>query len=383
MTDRFPFHRFAGSHFEVGRQHGEALRPSILLHLERLERRFARQGFTLEQAEEAALGYRAGIRSVSVGLDDEISGLSVGAGIPLGAAFLLQLRAEVFVELVGRHSAEQECTTFAILPERAGGGRGFVGQNADLPAMYHDLMAVVRIAVDGEPEVLMVLPAGQVSYIGINDAGLGVFANYLHCPRWREGFPRYLYTRVALRERTVASAEKALRTLHRASSRNIIMLDSTGGAVDLENTPETMTALHPENGVLVHANHYLHGDYAATETNPWVENSRIRYRRLRSLIEDAGDVISEDEIAVMLRDRNDTGDELSIHPEDDPRDVDSEDRNMTVASVIAEPGRGQMWVASGPPSRFAYRRFTFGAAGAAGDAGATTETARAAASAAE
>ncbi|PRI12368.1 C45 family autoproteolytic acyltransferase/hydolase [Leucobacter massiliensis] len=359
MTDSFPFHRFAGSHFEVGRQHGEALRPRIQLHLERLERRFARQGFTLEQAEQAALGYREGIRSASAGLDEEINGLSAGAGISLGAAFLLQLRAEVFVELVGRHGAEQECTTFAILPERAGKGRGFVGQNADLPAMYHDLMTVVRIAVDGEPEVLMVTPAGQISYIGINDAGLGVFANYLHCQRWREGFPRYLYTRIALLERTVAAAEEALRGLHRASSRNIIMLDSGGRSVDLENTPETMTALHPEHGVLVHANHYLHEDYAVNESNPWAENSRIRYRRLRTQIEEAGAVIGEEEIAAMLRDRSDAGDELSIHPEDDRRDIDPEDRNMTVTSVIAEPGRGQIWVASGPPSRFAYQRYAF------------------------
>ncbi|UOR01456.1 C45 family peptidase [Leucobacter allii] len=359
MTDSFPFHRFAGSHFEVGRQHGEALRPRILRHLERLERRFARQGFTLDDAEGAALAYRESIRAVSTGLDEEIHGLAEGAGIPLGAAFLLQLRAEVFVDLVGRHGAEQECTTFAILPERSGTARGFVGQNADLPAMYHDLMTVVRVAVADEPEVLMVTPAGQISYIGINDAGLGVFANYLHCASWRAGFPRYLYTRIALRERTVGDAEAALRRLHRASSRNIIMLDSRGGAVDLENTPETMLALAPEDGVLVHANHYVHGSLVANESNPWVENSRIRQRRLAARIEAADGPIGEEEIAAMLRDRSDVGNALSIHPEDDVRDVDPEDRNMTVTSVIAEPGRGQIWVASGPPSRSPYAHYAF------------------------
>lgn len=359
MTASFPFHHFEGSHFEVGRQHGASLRPRIHLHLDRLERRFARQGIAFEQAEQAALGYRPRIRAVSEGLDDEVRGLAEGASISLGAAFLLQLRAEVFFDLVGRHGAAQECTTFAILPERTGTDRGFVGQNADLPAMYHDLMTVLHLSVEGEPAVLMVTPAGQISYIGINEAGLGVFGNYLHCASWREGFPRYLYTRIALRERTVGDAEAELRGLHRASSRNIIMLDARGSAVDLENTPEVMVSLAAERGVLVHANHYLHEGLTSHESNPWLENSRTRYRRLVSLI-DATARIDPHEIARMLRDRSDVGDELSILPEDDDRTVDAEDRNMTVTSVIAEPARGQLWVASGPPSRHEYRRYAFG-----------------------
>ncbi len=359
MTASFPFHHFTGSHTEVGRQHGAALKDQIALHLDRLRRRFERQGFTLSQAEEAALEYRSSIRHVSVGLDEEIAGLAEGAGISLGAAFLLQLRAEVFVQLVGKHGAEQECTTFAILPELGASDRGFVGQNADLPAMYHDLMAVVHLAVDGEPEVLMVIPAGQISYIGLNNAGLGVFGNYLHCASWRQGFPRYLYTRVALRERSVAAAEAALRQLDRASSRNVIMLDAAGSAVDLENTSETIVALHPVNGFLAHANHYLESTLQHNESNPWLENSEIRYARLASSIAGGGTHIAPADIAAMLRDRSDTGNELSIYPEDDDRDIAEEDRNMTVTSVIAEPGRGQFWVASGPPSRYEYHRFTF------------------------
>lgn len=363
MTVSFPFHHFAGSHHEVGRQHGAALRQQIAVHLDRLQRRFERQGITIAQAEEAALDYRSSIREVSVGLDEEIHGLAEGAEITLGAAFLLQLRAEVFVQLVGKHGAEQECTTFAILPERGSENRGFVGQNADLPAMYHDLMTVVRVSVDDEPELLMVIPAGQISYIGINNAGLGVFGNYLHCASWRDGFPRYLYTRVALREASVEAAEAALRRLHRASSRNVIMLDAGGTAVDLENTAESMVSIQPAQGFLAHANHYLDPSLQHNESNPWLENSQLRYERLAGSIADGGTDIAPRDIAEMLRDRSDIGNELSIYPEDDDRGVDEEDRNMTVTSVIAEPGRGQIWVASGPPSRHEYRRFSFADAG--------------------
>lgn len=355
----FPFFHFTGSHADVGREHGRALRDAIHLHLERLERRFARQGVPLGRAESAALVYEPAIEAASPGLVAEIHGLAEGADVSAGAAFLLQLRAEVFVDLVGRHGAEQECTTFAISPERTGTTRGFVGQNADLPAMYHDLMTVQQLSVEGEPQVMMATPAGQISYIGINDAGLGVFGNYLHSDRWRLGFPRYLYTRVALRQSTVPDAERELRGLHRASSRNIIMLDAAGRAVDLENTAEEMISLHAERGVLVHANHYADARLAGDETNPFLENSQTRHRRLSARIDAAEGPIGPHEIAAMLRDRSDHGDELSIHPEDDQRTLDAEDRNMTVTSVIAEPARGQVWIASGPPSLHTYRRHGF------------------------
>ncbi len=359
MTTTFPYHRFSGTHHEVGRQHGSALKTQIHAHLAKLEQRFGRQGFKLVQAEGAALGYRAEVRAASEGLDDEIRGLAEGAGISLGAAYLLQLRAEVFVDLVGRHGAEQECTTYAILPERAPGQRGFVGQNADLPEMYHEFMTVVRLSVEGEPEVLMVTPAGQISYIGINSAGLGVFGNYLHCAGWRVGFPRYLYTRIALLHGSVAEAERALRQLHRASSRNIIMLDAQGGAVDLENTPEAIVGIEPSRGYLVHANHYVDERLAPNERNPHAENSRIRHHRLATLIGAAESAVGPEEIATMLRDRSDEGDALSLHPEDELRELEHGDRNMSVTSVIAEPGRGELWIADGPPSRHRYRRFSF------------------------
>ncbi|MFC7741723.1 hypothetical protein ACFQXA_13265 [Nocardiopsis composta] len=48
----------------------------------------------------------------------------------------------------------------------------------------------------------------------------------------------------------MATAHTALRALPRASSRNLMLLDSSGGpgggeAVDFENTPRRNAALHP------------------------------------------------------------------------------------------------------------------------------------------
>src|SRR5690606_28528666 len=128
------------------------------------------------------------------------------------------LWAEVAADLQGSVDAEGECTTFALAPRITGDGVGLAGQNADLPEIYRRLMVVVDIAPDDGMRVLMAVPAGQVSYIGINERGMGVFANFLTCRGWVRGFPRYLLSRVALQHVRIADALEAVRRLPRASS---------------------------------------------------------------------------------------------------------------------------------------------------------------------
>lgn len=354
----FAFFHFSGSHSEVGRQHGEALAERIGVHLARVSRRLAAHGHTREEAEALALRYRPAVREASPGLDDEIVGLADGAGIELGSAYLLQLRAEVFAALTGRHGDDLECTTFAVQPKRSH-GHGLIGQNADLPEMYLDLLNIVRISVDGEPELLIVTPAGQISYIGINDRGLGVFGNYLHSGRWRIGYPRYLYSRFMLTQTSTAEALTALRGLTRSSSRNLLIMDAAGDAIDVENTVDEIDVLHPVDGLLAHSNHYVSERLAHHEQTSWLENSVIRLNRVQELLV-VTDALDARSMAVILRDRDDPRNALSIHPEDDGVDDGTGSRNMTVTSVIAEPALGRIWVSAGPPSRAGYRSYGFG-----------------------
>ena len=66
--------------------------------------------------------------------------------------------------------------------------------------------------------------------------------------------------------------------------------------------------------------------------------------------------LNADLMQEILRDRATAPDTLSRAPEDDPtRDV------ITFASIIAEPARGQMWVAVGPPHEHPYQRYAFSA----------------------
>ncbi len=370
----FPFHRFTGSHRDIGRAFGETCADDARRHRDlALDRLQARAGIEPERALAAALEYRPFVVEHAPFLDEEVQGVAEGAGLSLAEAYLLQLRAELAVVTPRGQAAEtgDECTTFAIQPEATSDGAPLAGQNADLPAFYRDISLVVEFVPDGgDPAVLMLTPAGQVSYIGINDRGLAVFANYLTCDGWRLGFPRYFFSRLALQHATVDEAIAAVRAVPRASSRNLIMADARGGAADLETTPTRDARLDPENGLLAHSNHYVAPSLLGEERSQprGLANSQARLARMRDLLAADRGSLDAARMQELLRDRDNCPDAICRAPGDDETDV------ITFASVIAEPSRGRLSVAVGPPSEHPYREYAF--AGTTAPAETTTTSAR-------
>jgi isopenicillin-N N-acyltransferase-like protein len=305
---------------------------------------------------DKAMAYRPFVQRYASFFDDEIQGMAHAAGLTLPEAYLLQLRAEAATPVLDEDT--NECTTFAVQPAATANGVGLVGQNADLPAFYGEIAITAEIRADDQPAVLMVLPAGQVSYIGINDRGLGVFANFVTCDGWRRGFPRYFLSRLALTEATVDGAIERVRSVRRASSRNLIMLDAQGTAADLETTPTRDARLDAENGLLAHSNHYVHESLHNEERSSakYVANSRVRLQQMRDLLAANHGELDAERMQTIMRDRTCYPDTLCRMPGDDP-----ESDTITFASVIAEPSVGRMWVAVGPPNGNPYVPLEFSA----------------------
>jgi isopenicillin-N N-acyltransferase like protein len=355
----FPFYRFSGTHREIGRQFGEACQELILQHRDKAVQRLERKNqISAAQARSAAVEYRETVVAYAPFFDEEVQGLAEGAGIDLSDAYLLQLRAELGVttppDLI---DGSDECTSFAALPEAVAGGEPLIGQNADLPAFYRDTAVVVELIPDDQPTVLMLTPAGQMSYIGINDRGMGVFANFVTCDGWRVGFPRYFLSRLALTHERVDDAIEAIRSVPRASSRNLIMIDGHGVAADLETTPTRASRIDPADGILAHANHYISTELADEErsTGRQLRNSQRRQARMEALLKQHLGKLDVTRMRSILRDREGVPDSLCR------ADGDREGSDIiTFASVIAEPARKSIWVAVGPPDRNPYRKYEIG-----------------------
>ena len=359
MTASFPLHRFEGTHREIGQQYGEACRDLIHQHRDlALDRLRAKLDITPDEALDRTLWYRPSVQHHAPFFDDEINGMAEGSGISLAEAWLLQLRAEVAIVTERGLDAEpgDECTSFAVLPDATADGIAMVGQNADLPPFYREIGVVAEMVFADMPAILMLLPAGQVSYLGINDRGLGVGANFLTSDGWRTGFPRYLFSRLALTHDTVDAAIDTINGLHRASSRNLIMVDAQGTAADLETTPASTGRIDPRNGLLAHANHFaspeMQQEERARPAN--LANSRQREATMWRLLEERHGALDPSAMQQILRDRASGPDCLCRHADDHP-----EWDTMTCASIIAQPAEGRMWIAPGPPDQRDYTEYAF------------------------
>ncbi|MEZ4521132.1 MAG: C45 family peptidase [Thermomicrobiales bacterium] len=360
----FPYFAFAGSPVEIGRQHGEQARDLIHQHIEMATGKLRAAGIDADESRRRAALYMPYIQQYTPKFAEELTGLAEGANITIEEAYMLQLRAELQTTdfdaegseaaAEAREAIANECTTFAIAGELTADGVPIAGQNADLPAPTRELGVVMKVTPDdGRPEILMLTPAGQISYIGISGNGMAAFANFINTTGWRAGFPRYFLSRTALEEDSVADARKRLASMRRASSRNLILMGRDGDAVDLELAVEREGVIEPENGVITHANHFCSPAVLDEEQakGDRLKNSCTRHERMRELIESKRGSITVDDTIEFFRDRAHAPDAICRHEGDGPGDY------MTFASVIARPSLGELYVAPGPPDKHEYTRY--------------------------
>ena len=154
--------------------------------------------------------------------------MSRGSGMPMDRLLLLQARAEVMRAQKDRVAPPAlECTTFAVGGHRTAGGAVLYGQNVDLVPFLQEYGVVVRQYPKDAPATLLYTTAGLLGHNGLNEAGVGICANFINDPAdWGDGLPRYLLSRLALRQESAERALEAALTPPRAASRNLLIADA-------------------------------------------------------------------------------------------------------------------------------------------------------------
>lgn len=351
----YDHYMFEGTHKQVGQQHGEALREQIQHHLHFIfDQSDHKSGLTREKVLSVAASFDPYIQSYAPGFAEELHGLANGAGISYNEALLLQARQEVLnMQQFGR--GEMECTSFAIRPEYTITGKMYAGQNADLTGEFKSFTNVITFKVTGKPQVMMVTPAGQISYQGCNDQGMSINCNFLVCNGWKQGFPRYLTSRLAIEQKSFSEARSVMEKLERASSRNLLLCHKDGDIVDFETTATDFEPIVVQTPYFVHSNHFLSDRMKQYEGNNEYEgiNSHHRLDRLNQLIAKNRGNIDSRLIKSFLRDHANEPHTLCMHP-DIP-----DNRAHTFASIIINLTDCVMEVCRGNPCCNEYATYEF------------------------
>jgi Acyl-coenzyme A:6-aminopenicillanic acid acyl-transferase len=346
-----PFVRASGDAFDVGYRHGAVraaeLRAFVGDDLCRINK-LAPAPITVESLRPALDAYERAITGAAPLLGQELAGLAHGAGVSAEIAVLLQARREI----IGfqRVRARGDCTTYASLSHGPDGGP-VLAQTVDLNGDLEDQIAVLDVQLAGSARRALVLSfGGLLGYLGVNSDGLAIGLNLVLGGDWRPGLPPYLAIRHLLDHcGSVAEALDVLRgLLPLASSRSLTLCDPVRLAC-VEIVEDQLRVVPTPATRSVHTNHFLHPDFTSVdELNVFARNSSL----LRLKACEAGlDAIAESGATVEEHFALLSQPGICVAGTGDIR------REKTVAAVVLLPGRGELHLRPGDPSRSVTRSF--------------------------
>ena len=286
--------RVEGTSYQRGRQYGTKAGARVRLSVQAYQQAFAH----FAGWDWATARFEAPIGKFGPGYLQEMRGIADGAGLDLTDVLAINVRTEVMYSAKARNapramlSAEKqapaECSAFAQVPGPGQAGSTIIGQNWDWLLHAARTLVVLEVRQPDSPDFVTVVEAGLLAKTGMNAAGLGLVTNALvtDADTGEPGLPYHVLLRAVLDCGTVTEALQVLQAGLRSSSANYLIAHASGAALDIEATPGDFTRLYPlfpEDGVLLHTNHFLAPRIDPVDLSLWaMPDSAVRLQRLRA-----------------------------------------------------------------------------------------------------
>lgn len=356
----YPHIRVEGDATERGRQYGEQARERIersLVEYRKIFKHYA--GWDWSEVRAFATAFEAPIRAFSSKYFDEIVGIAEGAGLDPLDLLAINVRTEIMFSARASQAMKMplECTAFGIASPFGSNDPVLIGQNWDWQPHAFETVVVLEARQDDGPHYVTVVEAGLLAKTGMNARGLGLVTNALatDSDRGAPGVPYHVLLRAILDCSTVSEALGVLLRNVRSSSANYLIGHRSGGVIDAEAAPGDFSHLYvltPDDGLLVHTNHFLSPRFDGRDVSLWSSpSSPVRYARALGGLRQIKH--TREDIELLLADHADYPTAVCVHP--DLR-LSPVEQGATVASVIMNLEEQTMWLADGPPCANEYRR---------------------------
>ena len=358
---------FRGGGYELGLQHGKALKTEIAAIIEAWKKNTAAAlGKDADEALEEFYQYaqfEEAIRQWTPNLYEEVRGIADGANQDFKDVLVLNLLDEfwVYVNTV-KNVDNHHCSAVGV--PAAKGNPGYISQNMDLEAYTDGFQVLMRLEkTKNTPERLILTYPGLVALNGMNEKGMGVCVNTLmQLEASATGLPVAFVIR-----RLIDSSDKKdmlnfIQTVKHASGQNYIV-GIRGEVYDFEASANKVVRFDPknENGTVYHTNHPMVNDdikpwfkqydpLLTAEEKPTDFNSYYRLQAVEERMATASD-IDETLITETLQSKD--------HPKN-PVCRANRGGGFTFSSIVMTMADSPfILITAGPPDESDYQRFDF------------------------
>jgi isopenicillin-N N-acyltransferase-like protein len=356
MVEPFPLIEISGPPRERGRQYGQKAVARIKKGTSHYFTQLKELSLDAKGVAELVRDYHPVIEAFEPSYIEEMRGIAEGADIPFEDVVLLNARTEIIKlanpAIRARLKTPEDpdgCTGVVVMPQATASGRLIHAQNWDWKRECAETAVVLKVRRDDGPDLMTFTEAGALGRCGFNAVGIAITANYLQSDRdYRQaGVPLALIRRKVLENEHLALAMRAVYSTRKSAANNMIVSHREGVAIDFECAPDETFQVHPQNGLLVHANHFVSPvalgklkDTGVAET----PDSLYRDIRVRDLLQPHTGGITFDTV------KNALFDEFAYpwsvcRP---PRRNLSNNLSATVAMILMEPASGLMQAAPLP-----------------------------------
>ena len=361
-TEPIPVIAVRGSYREVGRQIGEALRPTLQRLVPALGAGLP-AGVSLDDLREQGRVYLAHTRAVYPDYVCELEGMAEGANLPFDDLFL-ELCEELWEETAWRNLGPgwrtaparrdegrpgpgriKGCSDMVARGRATADGSTLVAHTNDLGLEVEKDLVLLKVQAGDDPEFLACSLGGLGYSAGFNAAGIVMSGNQLSNSDIRPGVPRLLAVRAILAARRLEEAMAACLLPRRASNYNNVIADANGEVYSMEGSATDCEPIYIEGDVLAHANHYASSAMRHFEADRNdIAGSVIRHNRAMRLLRENYGRLSPDLFRTLLADHANYPGSLCKHG------VDS----VTVFSMIVELEERRAWIGRGRPCQATY-----------------------------
>ncbi|CDZ49561.1 C45 family autoproteolytic acyltransferase/hydolase [Neorhizobium galegae] len=347
-----PLIEISGTPFERGQQYGEQAAERILKGIGHYKDQLHSSG--LKDGDLAAMidRFASAVEDYGPQYIEEMRGIAKAVDTDLAAILLLNARTEILKLARRREKGQADfiqsdgCTGVFVMPSATRDNVFIHAQNWDWKAECAETAIVLKIKRSDGPDIITFTEAGGLARTGFNSAGISISGNYLETDRdYRElGVPLAIIRRKVLEQDHLAMSMQAVYGTRKSASNNMMIGHAHGVAIDFECAPDETFLVHPENGVLVHANHFQSQVALSKLLDKGVVNmpdSLYRDLRVRQLIEPHVGKVTVDTVKAALSDTFESPWSV-CRP---PRKSLSNNQSATVAMIVMVPGEGRMEVA--------------------------------------